>query len=248
MAISIESNKSLFVALTAVFAAMVAALDVIPMIPGFYGGIWDSWVFLLSPIIGALLGPYIGAVAVGIGSLTGHFIYFRDPFELVFQFGAPLGAAMGGFVYQRRWKPALGIYSIMLLGYFLEPVSWVLPLWGIWDTLLGYGVLLAFVLITNRDWWPKDETHQNILGLLFTIIIGLESDILFRIFVLIPGQTYWLFYGFTPEVLQMLWLGAGIITPIKVALATIAGLLIGLPLLRILKNQFGQVENMALNE
>jgi hypothetical protein len=248
MAISIESNKSLFVALTAVFAAMIAVLDVIPMIPGFYGGIWDSWAFMLSPLVGALLGPYAGAVAVGIGSLTGHFIYFRDPFELVFQFGAPLGAAMGGFVYQKRWKPALGIYSVMLLGYFLEPVSWILPLWGIWDTLVGYGVLLVFVVFTIRNWWPKDETKQSILGLLLTIIIGLESDILFRIFVLVPGQTYWLFYGFSPEVLQMIWLGAGIITPIKVVLAAIAGLLIGLPLLRILKNQFGQVENMTLSE
>ena len=80
MAIAIGKNLSRFVAFVAVFTALVTVFDVVPVIPGFYSGIWDSWLFLLSPIIGVLLGPIAGVFSVGFGTLLGHFIYFRDPF------------------------------------------------------------------------------------------------------------------------------------------------------------------------
>ena len=116
MSISLTTDKSRFVALTAIFAAMSVVADLI-LIPS--AGIWDSAIFILSPLAGILLGPFAGAVAIGIGSLAGHCIFFRDIYEMVFMIGAPFGAAMSGLIYQRRWKPALGIYSLLLLGYFL---------------------------------------------------------------------------------------------------------------------------------
>ena len=191
----------------------------------------------MSPLIGILLGPYIGALAVGLGTLVGHFVYFRDIFELVFMIGAPLGAAVAGLVYQHRWKPVFGVYTILLLGYFLYPVSWILPLWGIWDILAGYGVLLLFILLVTRDLIPQSGERRRLLNILFATVIGLEADVLLRVFILVPGQTYWLFYGFTPEMLQLIWLVAGIITPLKVAMATLVGVTVGLSLLRILPHQ-----------
>jgi hypothetical protein len=65
-------------------------------------------------------------------------------------------------------------------------------------------------------------------------IIGLEADILFRIFLLVPCQTYWVFYGWTPAQLQLIWLAAGIITPVKVALAAVATIMLGFSLMRLL--------------
>ncbi|MHA2405543.1 MAG: hypothetical protein ACXACH_02175, partial [Candidatus Hermodarchaeia archaeon] len=64
--------------------------------------------------------------------------------------------------------------------------------------------------------------------------IGLEADILFRVFVLVPGQTYWFFYLLTPDALYWMWLTAGIITPVKVALGTIFTITVGYSLLRLL--------------
>jgi len=223
------------VAFVAVFTAMIAVLDAIPTIPTFYAGIWDSWPFLLSPIVGILLGPYIGALSVGLGCFLGHMIYFRDPTELLFMLGLPLGAAMAGFVYQQRWRPVFGIYTAMLLGYFIYPVSWELPLWGIWDVLVGYGVLLIYTLATSRGVWSDTSEWHKLLLLLFSSAIALEADILFRIFVLVPGQTYWFFYGWTPNELYYIWLGAGFITPIKVVLACIVAVTLGRQLLRVLE-------------
>ena len=67
-------------------------------------------------------------------------------------------------------------------------------------------------------------------------MIALESDILFRVFVLVPGQVHWIL-GMFPEVLYDIWLVAGFITPIKVVLATIVTVTLGLQLLRTLERQ-----------
>ncbi len=237
MAIPIDTTKSHFVAFTSIFAAMAAVLDLI-LTPGFYSGIWDSWIFLLSPIVGVLLGPVGGFVAIGIGSLVGHVLFYRDIFEMVYMIGAPVGAAMAGFVYQRRWKPVIAFYSVLLGGYFMYPISWSLPLFGIWDILVGFGFVLLFSVLTRKGWWDESTKGKNLLNLVFCAVIGLESDILTRVFILVPGQTYWLFYGFTPEDLQLIWLGAGIITPIKVILAVIVMVTVGYQILRALPNYY----------
>jgi hypothetical protein len=234
MVLAIGKNRSRIVAYLAVFIAMVTVFDVIPMVPGFYGGIWDSWIFLLAPLIGVLLGPLYGLVVVGLGSFLGHIIYFRDPFELFFLLGAILGTACAALIFQRRWKPVLLIYTILLVGYFLYPVSWTLPLIGIWDILLAYVLVVLFSILITRNWWPTTQWTDLWVLLFFAAIIGLEADVLFRIFLLVPGQTYWLFYGLTPEALYWIWLTAGIITPMKVALGTLFTVTIGYSLLRLL--------------
>jgi hypothetical protein len=235
MAIQIDSNSSRTVAFVAVFAALIAVLDIIPAF-GFTSGVWDSWAFLLSPIVGILLGPYLGALSVGIGSLIGHTIYYREPTELLFMLGLSMGAAVAGFVYQRKWKPVFGIYTAMLIGYFIYPVTWGLPLWGIWDILVGYSIVLIFSAVTTRGIWSNNSERYNLLLLIFCTVIGLETDILFRVFVLVPGQVHWLF-GWTPEILYDIWLVAGFITPIKVILAAIVMVTLGRQLLRILEQQ-----------
>ncbi len=235
MTLVVGVNSSRTVALVAIFAALTAVLDVLPAF-GFTSGVWDSWAFLLSPIVGILLGPYLGAYSVGIGSLIGHSIYYREPTELLFMIGLSMGAAVAGFVYQRRWKPVLGIYSAMLLGYFIYPVTWALPLWGIWDVLVGYGIVLLYSVATIRNTWANPSERHNLLLLIFCTVIALETDILFRVFVLVPGQVHWLF-GWTPDILYDIWLVAGFITPIKVILAVIVMVTLGRQLLRVLEQQ-----------
>ncbi len=238
MIIPVERSGSRFVSFVAVFTAMIAVLDSIPILPAFYSGVWGSWMFLLSPLVGILLGPYVGAVSVGLGNLVGHMIYFRDITEFLFMLGAPLGAAMAGFVYQRKWKPVIGLYSVLLLGYFLiDPIAWQLPLWGIWDILVGYGFVLIFVLLVTRNFWPKSQERSSSLGLLLGSVIGLEADILLRVFILVPGQTYWFLLGWTVEVLQTIWLGAGFITPLKVAMSAIVTITLGRSIIRALTTE-----------
>ena len=231
------------ITLTAIFAAMVAVLDSIPMIPGFYGGVWDSWGFMLSPIIGILLGPVLGIISVGIGGLVGHLVYFRDPIELLFMLGAPIGAGVAGLVFEEKWKAACAIYSAMIVGYFITPVSWTLSLLGVWDVLFGFTLILAITVLTTLNKVRNGILSSTNLKMILATVIGLESDILARIFILIPGQMYWFYYAMPLEVLQGLWLVAGVITPIKVILAAIATIAIGKSLLEIFPQQTTELSN-----
>jgi hypothetical protein len=244
MAIIGKQGGSRSIAFMAVFAAMIAALDSTPMIPGFYSGVWDSWVFILSPIVGILLGPVLGAIAVGLGSLVGHLVYFRDPLELIFMLGAPVGAGMAGLVYQQRWRSAFIIYSLLLLGYFITPVTWQLSLWGIWDVLVGFTLIFGITTVSSFKKSLAGLLSSTTFRLVFGAVIGLESDILVRIFILIPCQTYWFFYGLPVEELQLMWLIAGFITPLKVVLAAIATVAIGKPIIR----QFQEINNDSASE
>ncbi|MFW9962588.1 MAG: hypothetical protein ACFFCX_03450 [Candidatus Sifarchaeia archaeon] len=236
MALPIGSNSSRTVAFVAVFAALTAVLDIIPAF-GFSSGVWDSWAFLLSPIIGILLGPYLGAVSVGLGSFIGHAIMPRDTIEFLFMIGLSVGAAVGGFVYQQKWELVLGIYSVMLLGYFIYPISWELPWWGIWDILVGYGVVVVYFIVTTRGYWSNKGEGYKLLMLVFCCVIALESDILFRVFVLVPGQMWWFYYAMTSADLALLWVGAAFITPIKVVMGVFVIVTLGRQLLRTLEQQ-----------
>lgn len=243
MAILGTLTGSRSITFVAIFAAMIAILDSIPMIPGFYGGIWDSWGFMLSPIVGILLGPVLGVISVGLGGLVGHLVYFRDPIELLFMLGAPVGAGMAGLVFQERWKAACAIYSVMILGYFLTPVTWSLSLLGVWDVLVGFVLILAITIVTSFNKAETRTLSSTNLKMILATVIGLESDILARIFILIPGQMYWLYYAMPLEVLQGLWLVAGVITPIKVVLAGIATIAIGRSLLEIIPQKTTDLDN-----
>ena len=237
MAVLGKLTGSRSITFVAIFAAMIAVLDSIPMIPGFYGGIWDSWAFMLSPLIGILLGPVLAVISVAIGGLTGHLIYFRDPIELLFMLGAPAGAGMAGLVFQERWRSVFAIYSVFLLGYFLTPVTSSLSLLGVWDVLVGFVLVLTVTIVSSLNKPGTSFLSSNNLKLILATVIGLETDILVRIFILIPGQVYWTYYAMPLEILQGLWLVAGIITPIKVVLAAIATIAIGQSVLRYFQSE-----------
>ena len=83
--------------------------------------------------------------------------------------------------------------------------------------------------------WQDIEIQNSTFTIICAIIIGLETDILFRVFLLVPGQMYWVLYGLSVSGLQLIWLSAGFVTPFKVLLATIIGVTIMRPLLNVIR-------------
>ena len=145
-----KMRESSFVALITVFAAFTIVCDsLIGPLPDI-SGVWYSWIFIAEPINGIILGPQASFLSTLIGVMVGHSIYIRHSAEFLFTMGAPVGAAVSSRVYRGKGKIAL-IYYVLLLGaFFLTPVSWQLPFWGMWDVYLAFGWLLVSVIAMKK--------------------------------------------------------------------------------------------------
>ena len=228
-------NRSRRIALIAVFAAITTVLDAF-VTPGFSSGIWYGWVFVMSPINGMILGPRDGFLATLISVLVGHSLVFRDSvYEYVFTLGAPIGALMAGLVFrgERRW--VMAYFAAFLGAYFLSPVGRSLPVWGMWDVYVAFAAFLGITILEGRT--GRTLISRLKMNTVLGALMGLEADILFRIFVLVPLRGYELFYGLTTEALVMIWsVPAPLITPIKVGASLLVSTMLVPSILKIVED------------
>jgi len=228
-------KESRSLALVAIFASLNIVSDSIEGIPQFLSGVWYSWIFITEPLTGLVLPPHGAFLSTLIGVIAGHTIYPRDSYEFFFAVGAPIGSVITGLLFRGKYKIVLVYFAALLGAYFATPISWQLPLWGMWDTYLAFAVLLTadFTLFKRETMFNDKRRKMTPFLLALYAFIGLEADILFRIFLFIPCQTYRLLFPFTVEELQAIWLAGAVITPIQVAISTISVSTIGVPLLKI---------------
>ena len=224
------NDKSRFVSKVAIFTAVTAVLDAL-IIPQLSSGVWFGLVYLIIPVTGILLGPRMGFTSTLLGVFVGHTISPRGLEEFLFTLGAPIGALMSSYLYQKQWIPLFGFFTFSLVTYFLTPVTQALPFWGMWDVYIAYFfLLLATGIIHLRSkWWENNWVRYS-----FSAFIGLESDVLFRIFLFIPLGTYQSIYGLPEEILASIWVAGALITPIKVGVSTLLTTFIG-PRLDVLR-------------
>jgi hypothetical protein len=183
-----------------------------------------------------ILGPKDGFLTTLLSVLLGHTLVFRDSvYEYIFTLGAPIGSFCSGLVYKGERVKILIYYLLLLGSYFMSPVSRALPIWGMWDVYMAFIVLIVITLFEkalrkNIIWHPK-------LSIVIGAFIGLEADILFRIFVLVPLRGYKLFYGLSYELLTVIWsVPAPLITPVKVSISLLLSVILIPSINKIFKN------------
>ena len=227
-------RKSLFISLIAVFAAFSIVCDLLMGPLMHISGVWYSWIFIAEPINGIILGPYAGFFSTFIGVMIGHSIYFRGSPEFLFTLGAPIGALISSLIFRGKWKVALIYYSALLGAFFVTPVSRQLPFWGMWDVYLAFGCLLVSIVAIKKwkGFWNIKSTGVHLLHIVaLCTFIGLEADVLFRIFVLVPCKTYQTIYGWDVGILQSIWVVGAVETSIKAALSTLINMMITPPII-----------------
>jgi len=236
---------SAFVSLIAVFASFNVVCDSLIGPPLPFSGVWYSWVFISEPITGIILGPWAGIFSSFIGVMIGHFILFYGAEEFLFTLGVPIGAMISALIFRGKWKIALVYYLALLAAFFATPIAWQLPLWGMWDVYAALGLLFATVAIVKRrkNLWNIESNICLFHVLALSAFIGLEADVLFRIFILIPCQTYQLFLGYNLNTLQALWIVGAVETSTKAALSTVITVIIGLPIINVVRKM-----GLALSE
>jgi len=226
-------KKSRLVSLVAAFATINFICDAI-VFPQLSEGVWYGLVFISEPITGIVLGPYAGFLSTFIGVMVSHVISPRGVEEFLFTIGAPIGAMVSGLMFTGGRKKVLAYYSVLLASYFITPVAWQLPAWGMWDVYFAYIALLAIILLVAAKGGSIKGVNRNPVFLATYAFVGLEADVLFRIFLFVPCQTYRFLYGLPVEALQAIWVAGAVVTPIKVTISALVTASLGLRLLKII--------------
>ena len=238
MGVSSEKLKdSKFISLIAVFASFNVVCDTLIGPPLPFSGVWYSWVFISEPITGIILGSGAGFFSSFIGVMIGHLIFFRGAEEFLFTLGATIGTMISAFVFRGKLKIVLVYYLVLLGAFFITPVAWQLPFWGMWDVYLALGFVFVVIILVKKwkNLWNVKSNACLFHILALSTFIGLEADVLFRIFIFIPCQTYQFFYGYNVNALQAIWVLGAVETSTKAALSTIITVIIGLPIITVVR-------------
>jgi predicted membrane protein len=220
-------RKSRFLTLISLFSALHAIFVLIPL-P------FRSLMVIIQPLEGIILGIYGGFLSALLGSIVGRIIRPMEGLLPIFGITAePIGALVSALFFRKKWKHVFLIYLFLLLGYFIHPLGRILPAWCLWNTYIAFILTFISPLFLKKI---KEETNSKKLAFLLalTSFIGIEADALVRIFILIPVGFYSLM-GIPEEALVPIWIAGAIQTPIEAILSIIATIILGIPLIKILK-------------
>ncbi|MFP3985581.1 MAG: hypothetical protein ACLFU9_06420 [Candidatus Bathyarchaeia archaeon] len=267
------------IALISLFGALHTVLSFIP-------GIWRSWMILILPLEGIILGPARGFLAGFIGFAAGWTLRPR-PEPVIFGLAEPIGVLCAAFIVKRKWHYAALAYVAMLAAFFLHPITPNLPLWTLWDIYAAFVCILIFGLLTRgqqlihktnkrldnlvvvflcvlafalfiyelvnlrlyeavgfsllfvfglflvlRLKKRKRESHSWILAI--AAFVGIEADVLTRIFIFVPLNFYE-FMGVPSVFLPEIFVLGAFQTPIEAVFSVLATVIIGVPLIDHLK-------------
>lgn len=221
-------RKSLWIALTAVFAALHATLYfVTPEI------LWRNWAIYLEPIEGIILGPTAGFFAALLGSVVGRMVKPPDPTLFIFGVIAePVAVLVCGMLAKGKWQTTLPIYAAALVAYFAHPFGRWFPMWTIADLLVAFALIYPAARIGK--WVSEPNVKRLAISLLLISFIGIATDALIRVFLLVPGGLSTLFTS-NPDVVYGLFVAGAVDSFIEDALVVVVSLLVGVPLLSALQ-------------
>jgi hypothetical protein len=220
-------RKSIVIGLVAVFAALHTTLYFLPY------ALWRNWAVFLEPIEGIVLGPYVGFLAVLLGSSISRMVAFDSQwmFGIIAE---PVSVLIVGLLSRNVWKPVLAAYAAMLLAYFAHPFGRVLPLWTIMDVLASLILVYPAARFSNRLF--NSNVKSKAKALLLISFVGIATDSLIRIFLLIPCGLSSLFLPSFEEV-SAVFTGGAIASYIEDLLFVVFSFLVGVPLLVSLSKQ-----------
>ena len=155
------------IALIAIFAALYAALRIIPTVPMVGTGATFHLSDILAPLFGILLGPYVGGVSIIIGTFAAIGLGTPAPFFGLDFLPALVVAVSLGFLVKGKWLPVVLLNILLLVGYAVNPltVNFIVTPWGVvpylWMHVAAFLVLLS-PLGRKAGKWLKEDTDTKV--------------------------------------------------------------------------------------
>ncbi len=239
MAISIQSN-TFYWALTGIFGALHLVMTMVPLFVLSGGSGFISMGLVSSIVIGFVLGPFYGTIAVLMGSVLGVFIFniggILGPIIPVI---APVaGALIAGCLKIGRPRIVFGIYVLGLIAFLLSPIGLTATVY-IWMHTIAAVLVLLLIFKKSSEWlnsrveFKKDDIEGNVLPVLLMSFIALLGD------SLIGGTlaAYWFIHivGFSVGDLSVGYVGVTILYPLERIAVTVVVTAVIIALMRALR-------------
>ncbi len=224
-------------ALVCCFAPLCTILSVWSLFP-IIGAIGKSIsaAAVVAPLIGIILGPWLGTVAVTLGGLVGASIAPIGPFGPLSFLPWTASALASGLLYNRRWQILTVLYSILLLAFVFYPIvgpAWLHP-YFVWLQLVG-----LVVLVSPLQWRAvrcmRKQTRMRemmlgvgVLSFVATLFGHVVGSMMFEIMywpTLIGDLGSW----------SWLWQSLTFLYPVERIIITVMATLIGVPLIKTLR-------------
>lgn len=193
------SNKTKIIASIAIFSALYSVLRILPTVPmiGAQGASF-SVSDVIAPIYGILLGPYVGAAAVIIGTFLGMALGKSVIFLGLDFLPAFINVVALGFLVKRKWWPVVGLYVFLMAGFLLNPLTTIfINIGGIaipfaWLHLAALILLISPLGYKAGKWVgdiPEEKFSKDTAGYLVSLISGVIGILIGTFFLII---TYFL--------------------------------------------------------
>ena len=235
------------VAVVATFAVVYFILRMIPTFAmvGVSGGTF-SLADVIAPLYGVILGPYVGAISVILGTILA--ITFGRPiifFGLDFLPSA-VDALIVGLLMREKRLAATAIYVLVFIVFLANPYTAIfvpvsIPFLNLnsfflypWLHLVALLVLIS-PLSKKAVEWVKGASLINLApGILILTFIGTLAQ------HLVGGLLYetilGMFVGRAPEVFRLLWSAVFWLYPFERTFIIVLATVIGVPLIKALKS------------
>ncbi len=216
----------MYVTVVAALAAIHIVLSTAPPMVGF-----RRMSIVMEPLEGIIAGPYLGFLAAAIGWLGGRFVRPDSIWiENIFGIAEAVGALGAGLLVSRKWYLTLGIYGVQLAAFLVHPLARYIPLWTLWDTYLGFVMIIPAVLLVQKLQERRSSASSLAPIVAVTAFVAVELDVMTRIFMLIVAGLYQL-YPIPIEWLPEIFILGAVQTPIEAAFSVVMATIVGVPVL-----------------
>ncbi len=236
---SIQSN-TFYWALTGIFGALHLVMTMVPLFVLSGGSGFISMGLVSSIVIGFILGPFYGTIAVLMGSVLGVSIFnIGGILGPIIPVVAPVaGALIAGCLKIGQPRIVFVVYVLGLIAFLMSPIGFTATVY-IWMHTIATVLVLLLMFKKSSGWlnsrveFKKDDIEGSILPVLLISFIALLGD------SLIGGAlaAYWFIHivGFSVGDLSTWYIGATILYPLERIAATVVGTAVIIALMRALR-------------
>jgi MFS family permease len=183
---------------------------------------------ITAPIIGVLLGPYIGPLSAALGGLITLFAGSFFPPSFV---SGIVTALCAGLLVKGKRKLCALVYLLFLLAFGFYPFNgpaWLFPL-SMWFQVIGFLILISPLGSEAEKGLKSDRRSKSILAFFATSLVStlagqISGSLVYTI--LFPPLGSW-----TAQ-----WQGLTLLYPVERMIIAIGSSLVGTPLIRVLRS------------